>query len=157
MHWAGRAFGFLQVFLLVFACFLFASAAFPYYMFFFVPPLLMGGCEVHTMRVGMASALLAESTQPNRVSGVRRRSRVRSCKTDARMLVASTLVGKISLTPRFARRCRYLRHAHARREMTMTFGETISHERSRSNRVCRTEPPYSQGTRIRGGYRPYYV
>ena len=27
--------------------------------------------------------------------------------------------------------------------MTKTFGETISHERSRSNRVCRAEPPRS--------------
>ena len=63
--------------------------------FFFVPPLLMGCCEVHTIRVGMAPPPQAESTQRDRVSGVRRRSRGRSCKTDARMLVASTLAGKI--------------------------------------------------------------
>ena len=83
--------------------------------FFFVPPLLMGCCEVHTIRVGTAPPPQAESTQRDRVSGVRRRSRGRSCKTDARMLVAATLAGKISLTPRFARRCRCLRHTCARR------------------------------------------
>ena len=103
----------------------------------------MSGCEIHTTRVGMATAHQVESSQRNRVSGVSRRSRARSCKTDAGMLVAWTLAGKFSLTPRFARRCRCLRHAHARREMTMTFGETISHERSRSNRVCRAEPSRS--------------
>jgi len=86
----------------------------------------------------MASALLAESTQRNRVSGVRRRSRVRSCKTDARMLVASTLVSKISLTPRFARRCRCLRQCAQRRETPVTVGESILHLMSRSNRLCRT-------------------
>ena len=63
--------------------------------FIFVPPLLMGGCEVHTLRVGLERALPPQSTQRDRVSGVRRRSRARSCKTDARMLVASTLAGKI--------------------------------------------------------------
>eukprot|EP00966_Prymnesium_polylepis_P144440 3335528-Prymnesium_polylepis.1 len=57
------------------------------------------------------------------------------------MLVTSTIAGKKSLTPRFARRCRCLRHACARREMTATFGETISHLRPRSSRVCRAEPP----------------
>ena len=56
---------------------------------------LMGGCEVHTLRVGLERALPPQSTQRDRVSGVRRRSRARSCKTDARMLVASTLAGKI--------------------------------------------------------------
>ena len=71
--------------------------------FIFVPPLLMGGCEVHTLRVGLERALPPQSTQRDRVSGVRRRSRTRSCKTDARMLVASTLAGKISLKPRSAR------------------------------------------------------
>ena len=89
----------------------------------------------------MATALQAESSQRNRVSGVSRRSRARSCKSDAGMLVAWTLAGKISLTPRFARRCRCLRHACARREMPATFGETILHLRSRSNRVCRTNHP----------------
>ena len=103
----------------------------------------MSGCEVHTIRVGMATALQAESSQRNRVSGVSRRSRARSCKSDAGMLVAWTLAGKFSLTPRFARRCRCLRHACARREMPATFGETILHLRSRSNRVYRTEPPFS--------------
>ena len=123
--------------------------------FFFVPPLLMGCCEVHTIRVGMAPPPQAESTQRDRVSGVRRRSRGRSCKTDARMLVAATLAGKISLTPRFARRCRCLRHTCARREMTATFGETISHLRSRSNRVCRIEPPYSSTHSLMAGCRSF--
>ena len=103
----------------------------------------MSGCEVHTIRVGMATALQAESSQRNRVSGVSRRSRARSCKSDAGMLVAWTLAGKISLTPRFARRCRCLRHACARREMPTTVSETISHLRSHSNQVCRAEAPSS--------------
>ena len=118
------------------------------------PPLLMSGCEVHTIRVaGMATALQAESSQRNRVSGVSRRSRARSCKSDAGMLVAWTLAGKISLTPRFARRCRCLRHACARREMPTTVSETISHLRAHSTQVCRAEAPsgstHSSMTRCR--------
>ena len=54
----------------------------------------MSGCEIHTTRVGMATALQVESSQRNRVSGVSRRSRARSCKSDAGMLVASTIAGK---------------------------------------------------------------
>eukprot|EP00966_Prymnesium_polylepis_P116782 2698843-Prymnesium_polylepis.1 len=55
----------------------------------------MGGCEVYTLRVGMERALPPQTTQRDRVSGIHRRSRTRSCKTDARMLVASNLAGKV--------------------------------------------------------------
>ena len=59
--------------------------------------------KVHGKFDGVGLAPQAQSTQLDRVSGGSRWSYARSCKSHARMLVASTLAGKISLTPRCAR------------------------------------------------------
>ena len=76
-------------------------------------------------------------------------------QTRAGLQAAYPFPCKISLTPRFARRCRCLWHTCPRRELTATFGETISHLRSRSNRVCRIEPTYCSAHSLMAGCRSF--
>ena len=94
------------------------------------------GCEVHTIRVGMAPPLQAEWSQRNRVSGVSR-----SCKTDAGMLVASAFARRQICAGAFGNQSMRAQ----RRETPVTVGEPILHLMSRSNQLCRTVS-YSRST-----------
>ena len=119
---------------------------------FFVQPLLMGD---HRKNDGRNSLPPPQSTQRGRVTreaaerGAAAPNPTRECLRlpPLRRKFRSRRASRVG-----AGACR---HACARREMTMTFRETISHLRSCSQRVCRTEPPCSSTHSSMAGCRSF--